>query len=430
MRDDGGSSTTDRLMTVSSFNAGQATHRVWQIPAINPDDRLVGGLSTGIAAELGVATKWVRMSFAVIFMAGGWGGLLYATLWGAMAWAEYAGHSATMPPVAKGRTSQTRHLGFVMIVAGLLGGALAIGGMEPRFSLPLAMTLLGLVTVRRQVSAAGTNRRAGSMGYLHLLAGLALTAIGAMWLITGLAPDRGMAIPIIFVALLLVIVAGSSPWWWKVVQDLDSERQARVRSEERADVAAHLHDSVLQTLALIQQNDGDPNRMAALARRQERELRNWLDPSRASRVGASVKGQIDEMITDVEELYGVPVEVVAVGDCLVDDNIAAALAATREAIVNASKHSGADRVDLFVEVTDADIQLFVRDTGKGFDIETIPSDRRGVRESIQGRMERAGGSVVVTSDSGEGTEVEIRLTRSTLDGDEPSQPVTQEEPRI
>ena len=393
---------------------------VWQVPAIDPNDRFVGGVSVGIARELSIAPKWVRLAFALLFTAGGWGGLLYIALWGAMSWAEYAGKTATAPAVPKGRTPQSRHLGFVMVVVGLLGGAISIGGVESRLSIPIAMIVLGLIVVRRQLSSQTTNRRAGVAGYVQLLAGLGVAAAGTMWLIAGLVPSEGLSVPLIFVALLLLVVAGSSPLWWTVVQDLDAERQARVRSDERAEVAAHLHDSVLQTLTLIQQNDGDPSRMAALARRQERELRNWLDPKRASRTGESVKGQVDDMISDVEDLYGVPIEVVVVGDCLVDDDIAAALAAAREALVNSAKHSGAERIDLFVEVADTQLELFVRDTGKGFDPDVVPTDRRGVRESILGRMDRAGGSVHVMSAPGEGTEVEICIPRTTEDHEEPT----------
>ncbi len=400
-------------MTTPGISQSHSDVGVWQIPAIDPADRFVGGVSAGVASELTIAPKWVRLSFLLLFAAGGWGGLLYIALWGAMSWAGYAGVSTTEAPTTKGRTPQSRHIGFAMVVGGLFFGAIAIGGIEPQFSLPIGMMALGLVVVRRQVSSQTHNRRVGAAGYLQLLAGMALAAIGSMWLITSLFPTTGLTIPIAFILLLLVVVAGSSPLWWKVVQDLDAERQARVRSEERAEVAAHLHDSVLQTLTLIQQNDTDPSRMASLARRQERELRNWLDPNRVSRVGDSVKGHVDDMITDVEELYAVPVEVVVVGDCFVDDDIRAALAAAREAMVNAAKHSGAQRIDLFVEITDDALEVFVRDTGKGFEPETVPADRRGVRESIVGRMERVGGSVVVTSAPGDGTEVEIILPRQT-----------------
>jgi signal transduction histidine kinase len=198
----------------------------------------------------------------------------------------------------------------------------------------------------------------------------------------------------------------------RLVRERDSEQQARVRSDERAEVAAHLHDSVLQTLSLIQRNADDPQTMLTLARRQERELRNWLDPDRASRVGESIRGRLDQLATDVEELHGVPVEVVTAGDCLVDETISAALDATREATVNAAKHSGAEQVDVYAEVSDTMVEFFIRDAGCGFVREQINGDRRGLKESILGRMERAGGTAIVSSDVGEGTEIEISIART------------------
>ncbi|MFW2382260.1 MAG: sensor histidine kinase, partial [Acidimicrobiales bacterium] len=171
-----------------------------------------------------------------------------------------------------------------------------------------------------------------------------------------------------------------------------------------------IHDSVLQTLALIQQSE-DPQTAKNLARRQERELRNWLDPTRASRVGGSIRGHIDQLVSEVEELHGVPVEVVAVGDALVDEQIAPLLNAAREATLNAARHSGTPRVDIYFEVSDDRVELFVRDTGKGFDQNAIAADRRGVSQSIIGRMERAGGSAIITTEIGEGTEVELTIDR-------------------
>ncbi len=176
-------------------------------------------------------------------------------------------------------------------------------------------------------------------------------------------------------------------------------------------MAAHLHDSVLQTLALIQKVE-DRQTAINLARRQERELRNWLDPGRASRFGGSIRGRLDQMASDVEELHGIPVEVVTVGDVLVDEPIIALLNAGREACVNAARHSGTKRIDVFAEVGDDDVTLFVRDTGKGFDPDTVDPDRRGLRESIVGRMERAGGGAMIYSEPGQGTEVELTIPRS------------------
>lgn len=210
----------------------------------------------------------------------------------------------------------------------------------------------------------------------------------------------------------LGVAALSAPWWWRLISDLDAERQARARSDERAEVAAHIHDSVLQTLALIQRNADDPQMMLNLARRQERELRNWLDPDRMSRQGRSLRGQLDAMASEVEELHGTAVEMVVVGDVLIDAAIEAIVGAAREAVVNAAKHSGTAQIDVYAEVQPDQIEIFVRDAGGGFDPAAIGSDRRGVRFSIEDRMSRAGGRAVILSSLGEGTEVELLLPRS------------------
>jgi signal transduction histidine kinase len=207
------------------------------------------------------------------------------------------------------------------------------------------------------------------------------------------------------VALLLVL----GPWAWRLAVERDAERTARIRSEERADMAARVHDSVLQTLALVQREVDDPRRVAALARRQERELRAWLYPdSRAE--GASLASAMDTAAAEVEELHGVPVELVRTGDVPLDERVEALVLAAREAMANAAEHSGADEVSAFVDVEDDEIAVFVRDRGSGFDADAVPPGAHGIRESIRGRLARAGGTADVTS-SADGTEVELRLRR-------------------
>jgi signal transduction histidine kinase len=322
----------------------------WQTPVLAADDRLVGGVAAAVAREIGLAPTLVRAAFLLFTVCGGWGPVIYLGCW-------LSFPSAPSDPVVrvpKGRSDGVRLVGFVVTVASLA-----------------AILLL----------------------------------ISPIWIGIGL---NGL---LLVAGVLFMALALSAPWWLRLARERDSERQARVRSDERAEVAAHLHDSVLQTLSLIQRNADDPQAMVTLARRQERELRNWLDPDRASRVGESIRGQLDQLATDVEELHGVPVEVVTAGDCLVDEGIAAALAATREATVNAAKHSGADQVDVYAEVSEDLVEFFVRDAGCGFSRDNVDEDRRGLKESIIGRMERAGGTAVVHSDPGEGTEVEISIVR-------------------
>jgi signal transduction histidine kinase len=208
--------------------------------------------------------------------------------------------------------------------------------------------------------------------------------------------------------LVVVVVLGVifAPWIVRLVRSLSAERAERIRSQERAEMAAHLHDSVLQTLALVQRAD-DPKQVAALARRQERELRAWLSGRMAHAEGRLVKA-LEDAAADVEEAHGVAVDVVAVGDRDLDAKAEALVAAAREAMVNAAKFGDGSPVSVYAETDDGRAQVFVRDRGPGFDPQAVPTDRRGIRESIVGRMERYGGRATITS-SPEGTEVELRL---------------------
>jgi signal transduction histidine kinase len=220
-----------------------------------------------------------------------------------------------------------------------------------------------------------------------------------------------------FAAVALVAVVATTmgilmaPWVMRLARSLSFERAARIREQERAEVAAHLHDSVLQTLALIQKRSADPREVAGLARRQERELRSWLlaRPGREAR--DSVAGALERAAAEVEELHRVPIEVVTVGDGPLDGDLEAMVQAAREAMTNAAKFAGSEHVDLYAEVDRARVEVFVRDRGVGFDPLAIPGDRRGVRDSIIARMERHRGRATIHSRPGEGTEVELVLER-------------------
>jgi len=222
---------------------------------------------------------------------------------------------------------------------------------------------------------------------------------------------------ILFVALGIALgwaTAGGfalilTPWIFGLVRDATAERRERIRSEERAEIAAHLHDSVLHTLALIQRGDV-PAEVASVARRQERELRAWLN-GRPILEESDLRSAIDAMATRVEEMHHVPVDTVVVGDIPLDDAGSAIALACQEAAINAARHSGAGRVSVFVEAEPHGIAAYVRDQGLGFDRDLVPSDRRGISESIIGRMRRLGGTASITSNPGEGTEVQMHVPR-------------------
>lgn len=378
----------------------------WQVPVPSTSDRLISGTCAGIAAEIGVAALWVRLAFIVLGVSGGLGIAIYGVAWGAMTWNVRSQRwTRSHDSVEKGATSFNRHLGFAMIVIGLVWFAASTGIASLELMWP-APILSALVVVWDR--SGGT--RMDRFGALQVVGGLAVVIVGFVLLVqNGVTVAGSVAAVVAGLAVATGLAMLSAPWWWGLVQSLDDERQARARSDERADVAAHLHDSVLQTLSLIQRAGDDPKKMVALARRQERELRNWLDPDRVSRTGGSLRGRMDEVVTEVEDLHGISVEMVMVGDAPVGPAIDALVAATREAVFNTAKHADVSRVDVYVEVAQGDATVFVRDTGVGFDPADVPSDRRGLSASIRDRMKRAGGAALITSAPGEGTEVELSV---------------------
>jgi signal transduction histidine kinase len=212
-------------------------------------------------------------------------------------------------------------------------------------------------------------------------------------------------------AVLVAVALIFAPSWRRLARGLAAEKAERIRSQERADVGAHLHDSVLQTLALIQRSAADPKQVALLARRQERELRTWLAGEDSGQARDRLGAALEAAAIEVEAAAGGSVEVVAVGDCPLDERGAAVLAAAREAMLNAAKFAGDVAISVYAELSDERILLFVRDRGAGFDPNAVPAARRGVRESIIGRMLRAGGRAAVRSSPGGGTEVEITVDR-------------------
>jgi signal transduction histidine kinase len=384
----------------------------------------IGGVAAGIARRFGVDASLVRLAFVVATAAGGVGIAAYLLGWLVIP----AGDSRpTRVRIRTGRAAVEVALGTAFLLLAVLltfralgiwfsdaivwplvliagGGALiwrqSMGEREPRPA-PAEQTPKEIVRTegRRAVLAIS---RTGLGIALVVAAGIVfLQATGAL----------GAARDVLFAVIAAVVVLGVifAPWIVRLVRSLTEERAARIRSQERAEVAAHLHDSVLQTLAMVQRRAGDPAEVAALARRQERELRAWLSDRPAPGQSGKLAGALEAAAAEVEEQHGVPVEVVVVGDRDLDAAHEAIVAAAREAMTNAAKFGGGSPVDVYAESSDSRTQVFVRDRGPGFDPGALPPDRRGVRESIVGRMRRHGGRGRITSSPGAGTEVELTL---------------------
>ena len=373
--------------------------------------RVVAGVAAGTAAHLRQDPLMVRVSFAVLAPAG-IGIIAYMLLWLTMpvataAWEEQV---AAERPAVEPR-SRRQWVGIIVlaaVAAALLGQLLSWGSSD--VVLPLILAVGGLAVIWRQLDA---DRTLDVPGVRWALAGgVALAAGGVVLLLarTGqlTAARDGFAATLV---ILIGIVLATAPLWRRLLDSRAQERNGRIRSEERAAVAAHLHDSVLQTLALIQRHSDDPQAVSRLARGQERELRAWLYDPKVVREGGTWAGLVAGMVTDVEADHALTVDPVVVGDAPVDEALAALGAATREALVNAAKHSGASAADLYTEVTPERVSVFVRDRGTGFEPAAVPPDRRGLRDSVTGRLTRLGGTAEIRSAPGEGTEVELVLPR-------------------
>ncbi len=390
------------------------------------DDKFLGGVASGLAEHLGQRTIHVRVAFLLLALLGGFGILVYAALWVLLPREPVA--TDTGPPGLDAATRQGlrtpqpgRRTGDIAVPVSLAVAACGVivflqnAGLwfSPRIFWPIVVALAGLALLWSQTDrSTGWLTLGGWKSWLRMLSGIVLLA-AAISLVLFQAGVSDVLVPVLGVIALSVFGAGLvlGPWLLRLSQDLRQERQERIRTQERADMAAHLHDSVLQTLALIQRQASDPSVVTQLARTQERELRTWLfdatDPERVT-----LKSALQAAAAEVEDQHRVPIDVVAVGDLDVDDCVRPVVAAAREAMVNAARHSGASRVDVFAEVDDEAVEVFVRDRGAGFVLDDVPRDRQGVRGSIIDRMQRHGGSADVRSAPEEGTEVRIRVPRS------------------
>ena len=369
--------------------------------------RVIAGVAGGIADRLGVVDLYVRATFLVLALIWGIGVLVYLVLWGAT-----LDRTHNSPPAP--HHSEQRKAGYLLMFAGGLLVLRSIGVWSgDQLVWPAAAVILGVAFLmdRRDIDP-----RSAILALFDPDSGRfrSRAVIGVLLLVIGLSILGAAAVPAVETVLLAVVVTTVGmavlfgPWVWRLVADLGAERSKRIRQEERADMAAHLHDSVLQTLALIQRTD-DPRRVVTLARVQERELRRWLYDSSPADGRQLLSRALQKEADRIENTFDVPVEVVTVGDRPVDDQVRAMVAAAGEALTNAARHSGADQISVYSEVSEGSADVWVSDLGRGFDIGRVASDRRGIAESIVGRMESHGGTAVVASVPAEGTEVHLQL---------------------
>lgn len=373
-------------------------------------DRVITGAAGGWAERFGVDPTVVRVALGLLTFVAGLGAVLY----GAMFLLSDAPDATSSRP-ATVRTDHRRDLSVASGVAAILIVARHVGVWPgDRIMLPAAAVGIGVaIAWSRNDDVIGRSPPAARQ-LVRIVSGIALLIAGVASLanLTGGLGSVGASLSAIAVVIAGLAMFGA-PALGRILRDLDEERSLRIREDELARVSAHLHDSVLQSLVLIQRSN-DPRRMAYLARRQERELRAWLYGDTPIGDPTSLHAAIETLTTALETDHEIRIEAVIVGDQPLDDTSRALIAALREAIVNAAQHANIDRIDVFVEADDAELTGFVRDTGIGFDPETIPADRHGINDSIVGRVQRIGGSATIDSKIGAGTEVEIRIPRRRL----------------
>ena len=400
------------------------------------DGAWLGGVSTGLARHLGWPVLVIRIAFVALMTVQFVGVIAYGALW------------LLLPPEpvekAPGLESATRNgmrdqvrpkrridWGMLLALAALGTGLLWIVqsselGISSQLFWPVAFACAGAALVWRQADTAQQRRwraeaggrawlapfiaRGGWPALVRVIVGLGL--VGAAFGIVIAQQSQIAQLPEVL-AMTTLALAGLgivlAPWLYRSRTALNQARADKVRADARADMAAHLHDSVLQTLALIQRQADDPKAVQQLARRQERELRTWLYGEEPQT--ETLKVALTAAAVEVEDEWAVPVEVVMVGDCDTSEAMQALVRATREAMVNAAKHSGADKVDVYAEVDEERVEVFVRDRGKGFDVAGVADDRMGVKGSIINRMARHGGTATVRSEPGDGTEVRLEIPR-------------------
>ena len=396
-----------------------------RLPLLRPErGRWVGGVCAGLSAHLGIPVGLLR-ALVLVLAATGAGLVVYVFLWVTVPPGDPGRAAAEQLPAERRRLAARPPLDPRGVpVRDIALGLIALGGagllvaerlgarVDASWVLPLLIAAAGLVLAWGQLDRTARARWVSGgrtpVSVVRLAGGVLLAALGVLLLVSqGTSVTTTLNAAVAALAVLLGVAIVLAPWWLRLVRELTEERAARAREAERADIAAHLHDSVLQTLALIRKQAGDAEAVARLARAQERELRAWLYDDRPA-PGTSLAADLAAVVAEVEDLEAVAVETVVVGDRTPDEDTAALLLATREALLNACRH-GRPPVTVYLEAGEDAVEVFVRDRGEGFDLEHVPQDRFGVRESIIGRVRRRGGEAEVVSRPGRGTEVRLRL---------------------
>ena len=396
------------------------------------EGKVIAGVAAGLAEHLGWSVRWIRLGFVLLSFPTGAGVVAYLFLW-ALTPQSVGGRivdeADSIDPASPAAPTQqaavvarrnerdaTRILlgGGILLVVGL-GVIAQNAGVNARLGIlvPLLTVAIGAVIAWSQLDDTQRGRWLGSSEE-HRRFSVARLAFGGVLALTGLVilATRGRSISAIWdigaatVAVLAGVALVAAPWGLRFWSDLRHEQAERARATERADIAAHLHDSVLQTLALIQRKAEDPAVVVQLARAQERELRSWLYAGPAGS-DATLATAVAEVAHEVEDLHGIPIDVVSTGDRPLDDGGQALVRAVRESLLNAARH-GAPPISLYLEIGPSGVEAFVRDHGPGFEVEEIPEDRLGVRQSILGRMQRHGGTARVRRLE-QGTEVSLAL---------------------
>lgn len=357
--------------------------------------RVVAGVAAGLAQNLGVSALSARIALTALTLLGGVGAMAYAGLW------------IFTPALDDAPSTRRSPLSLVLVFLALAGsavGVLGVSGASLSVAVPLAVVAVGAVLAWLAYDRG-----------LNTPVGLVAVAAGAVLVIGGVVVaavtwESGSGSAILATALTLVgFGALVVPLVLKLWRSLSQEQAAKAVSEERAEIAARLHDSVLQTLALIQKRAGDSREVTRLARAQERELRAWLFDA-PSAAPTTCFGALEAACGEVEDLFDMRVSAVTVGeDAELTEAAKLLIQAAREAMVNAGKHAGVDAVDVYAELLAGELSIFVRDRGVGFDVDAIPADRHGIRDSIRARVEGSGGRVRISSTPGEGTEVELAV---------------------